>query len=433
MVQNLSILFSRQDADRRILQDKHRKVSSMRLVWQKIRLSMEIHIGSLIFLVLMIITIGFVREIWIQYTLLGFGAIVTLSVGHFFSQRLVRSLKMLNAILHRVADGDLTSILEHINKYRKRDEIGELLETLDTTLARLRSLIGQYTKMSERVTIKVSSIIESIAQTEESSGDVAAAIGEVVAGAYDQQVKIAAAQEEVTALSNETTRLKEDAFKVKKIMDDIKDRIQVTAGYVSTLGENSNQIGVIVETIASIAEQTNLLALNAAIESARAGEHGRGFAVVADEIRKLAERSTSSTKEIAEIITQTQTKTKEVVQSMELGIDAIKIGTRYVTESEQESEKIRERTDIVQSAIQLAVMVNENNVAASEHAIEATENVVLKVEGVLQRSQEIHQITEELSETARMLYWTYNTVWTQEQIEEYNAQKEGKNSQLEAA
>ncbi len=102
--------------------------------------------------------------------------------------------------------------------------------------------------------------------------------------------------------------------------------IQSSAQIIGALGRRADDIGKIVEVIDDLAEQTNLLALNAAIEAARAGEHGLGFAVVAEEVRKLAEKSTQSTKEISELIEGIQKEAREAVDNMEKSTTMVQEG-----------------------------------------------------------------------------------------------------------
>ena len=115
-------------------------------------------------------------------------------------------------------------------------------------------------------------------------------------------------------------------------MGHIESSVMDSAGVVKKLGESSQQIGQIVDTIAAIAEQTNLLALNAAIEAARAGEHGKGFAVVAEEVRKLAAESQSSAEEIRSRIQTIQGDTEQAVASMEGGTVEVQNGTSAIRE-----------------------------------------------------------------------------------------------------
>ena len=102
--------------------------------------------------------------------------------------------------------------------------------------------------------------------------------------------------------------------------------IQSSSEIIDVLGRRADDIGKIIEVIDDLAEQTNLLALNAAIEAARAGEHGLGFAVVAEEVRKLAEKSTQSTKEISELIQGIQKEARQAVENMEKSTTMVQEG-----------------------------------------------------------------------------------------------------------
>ncbi|PBP50436.1 methyl-accepting chemotaxis protein [Pseudomonas syringae] len=136
-------------------------------------------------------------------------------------------------------------------------------------------------------------------------------------------------------------------------MRQISENIGASAKLVSQLGDRSEQITAIVNTIRGIADQTNLLALNAAIEAARAGDQGRGFAVVADEVRQLAGRTSGSTTEIAEMIGKILAETREAVASM----DATQEGAiRGVTLADQAGQVIVQIRDGASDAVEAVNM-----------------------------------------------------------------------------
>ncbi|MDM7998623.1 MAG: methyl-accepting chemotaxis protein [Dehalococcoidia bacterium] len=158
-------------------------------------------------------------------------------------------------------------------------------------------------------------------------------------------------------------------------MNKIKRAMEAVAVRVSDLGARSEEIGKIVATIDDIAAQTNLLALNAAIEAARAGEQGRGFAVVADEVRKLAERSSGATKEIAALVGGIQTRLREAVEAMQVGGKEIEVGYKLAADAGVALDDILARSQNVgKQVVQISKAAQELE-GLSSGMVEAIERI----------------------------------------------------------
>ena len=213
------------------------------------------------------------------------------------------------------------------------DEIGEATAALNTMKNNLRQMVHA-----------IASTAESVAAASEELSATAGEQSQAAETQRNQVMQIATAMHEMTStvveVSGNSNRAAEVARQsaemanrggeivenTLKTMNVISNAVSSTGKQVDELGKRSNEIGRIAAVIDEIADQTNLLALNAAIEAARAGEQGRGFAVVADEVRKLAERTTTATKEIARMIEAIQLETHSAVLAMEEGTRQVKQG-----------------------------------------------------------------------------------------------------------
>ena len=164
-------------------------------------------------------------------------------------------------------------------------------------------------------------------------------------------------------------------------IQDIALTVNEAAELIHGLELHSQQISNVVAVIKEVADQTNLLALNAAIEAARAGEQGRGFAVVADEVRKLAERTSSSTKEIADTIDTMRSGARNAVTGMQGVVDKVAIG---VERAQQANDSIK----LIGAGSRNAVAMVEEIAAAIREQGSATNNIATQVERIAQMSEE---------------------------------------------
>ena len=298
------------------------------------------------------------------------------------------------------------------------DEIGALTKAFKNMSEGLRELIGKMAQTSEQVAASSEELTANASQSADAAVHVAETVNDVSAGmerqlkdidvakqnvdaAFEDISKMACKAEEATEASQETS---EAARMGAELMGQAIDRmgsieksVMASAEVVRKLGENSKQIGQIVEAISSIAEQTNLLSLNAAIEAARAGEHGRGFAVVADEVRKLASESQDSAEKIKDRIASIQRDTERAVAAMESGTGEVQDGTRAIRTVGEKFQDIMDKVNGIQTKI-AEINTSVDVVADSAgHFIESIDSIDTVSRKTAENTQTISSATEEQS------------------------------------
>ncbi|MBL1212509.1 MAG: HAMP domain-containing protein [Ignavibacteriae bacterium] len=326
------------------------------------------------------------------------------------SQRyLERNATVLLTEMGKFAKGDLTVKVKAENE---NDDIGKLFAGFNKSVENIRAMINQ--------------VLEAVQATASASNQISASTEEMAAGAQEQSsqtTEIASAVEEMAATIVQTTenagtaaarskeagsKAEDGAAKVEETKQGMKDIVasaQGTGTIISSLANRTEQIGEIAQVIDDIADQTNLLALNAAIEAARAGEQGRGFAVVADEVRKLAERTTKATKEIAETIKDIQREAKEADDSMAVAGEAVGKGQELTEEVSVSLNEILEGSQTVVDIISQVASASEEQSAAAEQISRNVESIssvanesASGIQQIARASEDLNRLTENLGE-----------------------------------
>ncbi len=373
---------------------------------------------------------------------------------------MVEHLKRMAEVSAAVAEGELTVEIEPLSK---RDTMARAFSRMAHGL---REIVRQVRGSASQVAAGANQMAAASEESAKVSVQAASAIDEVTSTMHEMSINIQNVvkntQVQGSSVAETSASIEQMVASIQRVADTAKilldichrSRVEVETGIttmekatdglnrtsasiqssseiIGVLGNRADDIGKIIEVIDDLAEQTNLLALNAAIEAARAGEHGLGFAVVADEVRKLAEKSTQSTKEIAELIEGIQKEAREAVDNMSkstqmvqegllLGLDLNKAFgkiSNVVTEVYKFAQEIGAATteqssgstQIAKATTRLTEITQEINSSVEEQAsgaqgvVRAMEKMRELVQQSTSSSTELAAAAEQMSKLSRIL------------------------------
>jgi methyl-accepting chemotaxis protein len=389
-------------------------------------------------------------------------------------------------LMHSIGSGSSTLAIE------SRDEIGQMARafnimigrlheaesTYGTTISNLRKMVGDVaessrgvgavskqlanaTEFSAQASTKISTTIQQISQGMSQQVDIEAktaksvenmqqVISNIAQGAKSQARTVEKSSMITGQISKAIQKMAEnarlgaknanDATEIAHLgaktvdetvqgMEVIKNKVGLSAQKLQEMGQRSEQIGMIVETIDDIASQTNLLALNAAIEAARAGEQGKGFAIVADEVRKLAERSSLATKEIGGLIQGIQLSVKEAVAAMDSGIQEVEQRTHQAAQAGKALSQILQAVSMVDQQVKEITAATQEVDTAANELVTSMDAVSLSVKENASITETVSTFTNEV--TAAIENNTSVSEETSSTIEEVSGLAEEVTAQME--
>ena len=320
---------------------------------------------------------------------------LAVTVGAHFARR---TEKVVGA-LHHLAEGDLTVKLS----LSGRDDFAWLAYEYDSArkaLLRLVTELSEHARNVSESSVELAGasreISESTRKQSEAASSVAAAVEEMAVSVNH----VADNAREARTLTDEAGQASREGTSViggvVTEVTNIATAVQESSSVIEDLGHQSAQIRSIVKVIDDVAQQTNLLALNAAIEAARAGEQGRGFAVVADEVRKLAERTAASTREIGAMIEAIGSGTAQAVESMQRGVAKVENGVKLAREAGSSITAIDQRTQrVVETVTDISTAIEEQRSTTNE--------IARHIEDIARMAESNSDATRRTGETAERL------------------------------
>jgi methyl-accepting chemotaxis protein len=358
----------------------------------------------------------------------------------WIERALTDSIDSMARIAMNISKGDFTQKV-HVTS---NDAIGELGNSFNKMLEKLRDILGETTSISKQVAESSRDIYqknlnskEVLAQVTSSTHELATGANQITEGISNISVAIKDIENKIMSYAHSTKEMNslsetmiELVAKGRKAVESqgagMKRNVEATANVstaIDQLAAKANDISQITKSISEIAEQTNLLSLNASIEAARAGEHGRGFAVVAQEVRKLAEESTTSTKEVFNLVKSIEQGIRDALHNIGTNEEIVQVQTKMIAETEKifseivtsiqfvtdqiyafakESDFMLESAQTISSTMESISAITEESAAGTEEVSAAMNEQISAVDTMVQQSEHMTGIVTELQKTIQV-------------------------------
>ena len=328
------------------------------------------------------------------------------------SNSITRPLENIVSCMEQAANGDISHNIELVG----RDELGQMSQAANRMFTHFKELISRASDLSNSLAVTSTELAATTEQTNVGMQSQLQETEQLAIAMNEMSTTVRAVAENANGASEAATAADTAAHAGEQVVESTINTIDLLAQQVEKskivieqLGEDTKEIGTVLDVIRGVADQTNLLALNAAIEAARAGEQGRGFAVVADEVRELARRTQQSTEEIQQLIERLQKASITAIDTMAQGHLHANQSVKEINDAGVSLKDIVVQVDTITSVnLQIATAteqqshaaeeVNRNLTAITNVTVETSEGARLTAAAAEELSLSANQLKEQLSQ-----------------------------------